>query len=477
MTKSAELAKNTIILFVGKFCTQFVSFLLLPLYTAILSTSEYGVVDLIQTYISLLIPLATLRIDTSVFRYIIDSREDVSEKKNIISNSLFTLLVLNMIFLVCIIVISKFFTISYIELLIINVLVTSISNVLLQMARGLGDNIGYSIASSATAILTIILNVIFLLIFKMGAISLLVSSAIANVVCSLIIIIKDKVIKFVDIRRINKGTLSELLKYAIPMVPTGLSWWIVNTSDRTIISAVIGTSANGIYAIANKFPTVFTNIYSIFSLSWAESASLHINDNDKNEFFTKTLNTVFNMFSSICLGIIAFLPIVFNWFVNDKYNEAYLYIPILLIANMFNIVQGFAAGIYIAKKMSKKCATSSMLSALINIVVNIIFIKKFGLYAAAVSTLIAYLVVAIYRYIDVQKYVIMKFYKTTIIYNIAMFIISLITYYVGNLYMNIINIIIVCLYAVLLNKNMIYSTIDAIRLKIRKESKKSNNEI
>ena len=52
MSRSKELVKNTAILTIGKMCTQFVSFLLLPLYTALLSTEEYGIVDLFTTYIA-----------------------------------------------------------------------------------------------------------------------------------------------------------------------------------------------------------------------------------------------------------------------------------------------------------------------------------------------------------------------------------------------------------------------------------------
>ena len=72
MNKKKQLAKNTIIIFIGKVCTQLISFFLLPLYTGYLKTSEYGIVDLITTYITLLVPIITLELEMSIFRYLVE---------------------------------------------------------------------------------------------------------------------------------------------------------------------------------------------------------------------------------------------------------------------------------------------------------------------------------------------------------------------------------------------------------------------
>ena len=76
MSRSKEFTKNTLLLFIGKFTTQFISFFLLPLYTRYLITYDYGYVDLIQTYISLFVPVLILRIDSAIFRFLIEKRND-----------------------------------------------------------------------------------------------------------------------------------------------------------------------------------------------------------------------------------------------------------------------------------------------------------------------------------------------------------------------------------------------------------------
>ena len=81
MNRQKELAKNTIILTVGKICTQFVSFLLLPLYTALLVPEEFGIVDLFNTYITLLTPICNWQFENGLFRFMIDERHDFDGQK------------------------------------------------------------------------------------------------------------------------------------------------------------------------------------------------------------------------------------------------------------------------------------------------------------------------------------------------------------------------------------------------------------
>ena len=77
MSRKTELAKNTAILTVGRLCTQCISFFLLPLYTAILSTEEYGTFDLLVTYSTLLLPLVNWQLDQGLFRFMLDYSKDV----------------------------------------------------------------------------------------------------------------------------------------------------------------------------------------------------------------------------------------------------------------------------------------------------------------------------------------------------------------------------------------------------------------
>lgn len=465
MNKKNELAKNTLVILAGKICTQFISFLLLPLYTTVLISSEFGLVDLATTYIGLLVPIITLQLESALFRYLVDNRNNEKEKINIISN-VFTAVFIQII--VCFIgtfIISYFVKIDYKYYIFGMIISTIFSNLLLQISRGFGNNIIYSIGSVIAGSFTIIFNVLFLVIFKLGPTGMFLSIILANFMCSIYIFKQEEVYKYIDYKCFSKEFIKKLLKYSVPLVPNGIIWWIVNVSDRTLITIFLGTSANGIYAISNKFSGVFISIYNIFNTSWTESASLHIDTEDKDEFFSSTISSMFKLFSAVCIGIISYMPFIFPLMINSQYIEAYNYIPILMISTLFNVFVGLISVVYIAKKLTKEIAKTSFLAGIINIVTNLLLIKFIGIYAAALSTLLSFVVMAVYRYIDVQKYVKIKFGKKLIVGTITMLVFSTFLYYQNNLFLNIINIIVVTIYAFNINKDFLVRAIKIIKNK------------
>ena len=98
--KKSQLIKNTIIIFIGRTCTQFISYLLLPVYTSYLTKNDYGIVDLITTYITLIVPIITLELEMSIFRFLVDSRDDKKKTSKLISNNFYVLIVLLIMLLV-----------------------------------------------------------------------------------------------------------------------------------------------------------------------------------------------------------------------------------------------------------------------------------------------------------------------------------------------------------------------------------------
>ena len=463
MKKTSEYAKNTIILLLGKFVTQFMSILLLPIYTYYLSTSDYGLVDIIQTYISLLIPVLTLRFDSAVFRFLIDERENEKGKTVVITNVIISLLVQIIIFVIIYLVLGIFVDISYFLLIMFNIIAIMLSNILLQLIRGIGKNKEYAIACIITGITTLIVTLILIIGLKCGAESILIASILANFICSIYIVIKVNIFKYIQLTEVSKNKIKEIAKYSIPMIPNSLSWWIVNVSDRTIITYFLGTAINGIYTVSCKFSNALNSIFSIFNMSWQETASMHINDDDKEVFFSHMINRIFQLFISISIIIIACLPIVFDIIIGKEYRSAYQYIPILLFANIFNVLINLIGGIYVAKKLTKKISNTTIVAAIINICINLIFIKRFGLYAASISTVIAYVATSIYRYYDVKKFINIKLDKKKIIMSMMLFVIASFMYYINNKYLNILNIIICLLYLIFMNKDIIFMIINRMR--------------
>lgn len=471
MSREKSLVKNTIIITIGKICTQMVTFFLLPVYTALLSTEEFGIVDLLNTLVSLCIPIVTFQIEQALFRHLIDCRENESEIQNIISTTVITTILQSILYLLIFCIIAPLIHNQYKYFLATNVIACIFSSIMLQTSRGLGDNKKYAIGSFITALTTVILNILFIVVFKWGAYGMLLATLIGHIVCSVYIFVIKKVYKYIKIKSYSKKIVKKLWKYSIPLIPNAISWWIFNSSDRIIVSYILGIGQNGILSASYKFSNVYITIYNIFNMTWTESASLHVNDNDNSEFFSKIINTTLKFFSAICFGIISFMPFIFPLMINEKFGDAYNQIPILMLSSLFNVLVGLISVIYIAKKDTKAVARTSILAATINLIVNLVLIKFIGLYAASISTLVAYFTMSIYRLYDVKKYIKIKLDKSFILKTLLMIPILFISYYINNLYLNIIIILITILYAWLINKDSISLIINMIKGKFKKSGK------
>lgn len=468
MSKGKDLAKNTAIVSIGKICTQLITFFLLPVYTAVLSNEEYGVVDLLNTLTSLLLPIATLQIEQGIFRYLLDCRENKEKQTTLITTVSKFILVQSAICILIFLCASPFIHNEYKYFLMANLLMGILSSISLQICRGLGDNKTYAVGSLITGALTVILNVIFIVVFKWGAYGMLIATTISNLLCAIYVFVKKKIYKYIDIKQNDKKLLKDIIKYSVPLIPNMISWWIVSASDRTIISAVIGVAQNGIYSAANKFSGIFSTLYSVFNLTWTESASININSEDRDEFFSKIFDFIVRFFGSLCLGTIAVMPFVFGILVNEKFAESYYQIPILILGSVFNILVSFLGSVYVAKKLTKEIAKTSIIAAIINIVVNIALINQIGLYAASISTVIAYFAMFIYRWIDVKKYVSIKTNKALIAVLSVSFLVAIITYYLKMKIISIVVLLAVIIIAIYINKDSAKYLTEIVKKRFKK---------
>ena len=468
MSKKKELLGNTFIIFIGKMLPQVLAFFMLFLYTNYLTTSEYGTADLIITYVSLLAPIITLQLEMAMFRFLIDARNDKEEKKKLITNNFICLIIFSLIFSCLYLIVMSFINFKFDIIVLLYIVSTIFMSNALQISRGLGDNKTFALGSIINAIILVISNIYLLVFAHLGIEGMLISLFVSNAITFIYLLFKLKLYNSISLKTKDKKKVKELLKYSLPLIPNGISWWIINVSDRTIISVLLGASANGIYAISNKFPAILSSVGTIFSLSWTESASVHINDKDRDKFFSDVCNSALKIFGSFSILLMVLIPFIFPILIDSNFNEAYKYIPILMLAALCNNMVICYSAIYIAKKLTKKVMNTSIISAVINIVINLVLIKFIGIYAAAISTLIAYASMLIYRHFDVQKYVKIK-YKLSVILNIIlMFMLVSIIYALNNFYLNILSLIISLVYVFLLNKKEIKSIINIIKLKIKK---------
>lgn len=469
MSRESRLVKNTFIITIGKVCTQLVSFLLLPLYTAILSTEEYGVVDLMNTLVSILLPIVTFQIDQALFRDLIEIRNDEDAKSKIISSGVITVCFQCIIYLLIFTAISPIINNQYKYYLASNVISNIILSVFLQISRGLGDNIRYAIASFFSASFTIAFNVLYLVVAKLGANGMLLATLSGQIIASVYLFFALKLYKYIHIKQYQKKIIRKLWSYSIPLIPNAISWWIIDASDRVIVSSFLGVDQNGILAASLKFASLLTSMNYIFTLSWTESISVAINDADIEIYFNKMINMILGIFISLSIGMIACVPFVYNIFINSKYMDGYGLVPISVLATLFNVVVGLVSVVYVAKRNTKAIAQTSFLAAIINIIVHLLLIRHLGLYAAVISSFVAFFTMAFYRIFDInKKNFSIRIRKSLIIEACLVLIIILCTYYINCSYLNIMSLIITIIFSWYINKDSFGFILNIIKQKFKR---------
>ena len=455
MSRGEELIKNTIIITIGKIATQFVSFILLPLYTTMLTTVEYGTVDLFTTYIQLLLPLVTLLIEQGAFRFLLECEKNEFKKKIIITNSCLLIIFQCLLYSILFIVLSSYIKNAFKYYVLIILIVSSFSGWALQIARGFRNLTIYALGSFLATFISILFNVLFIVVFKMGVKGMLIATIISNIGCFFYIFIKLKLHKYFDMIIIDRTIARDMIKYSVPLIPNQLSLWIINSSDRSIVNLFLGTAANGILAVSHKFSSIYSTIFGMFQLSWHEMGAVHLNDDDGDEFFTDMFAQAYRFFSAMCIGLVAIIPFIFPLLIKKSFAEAYYTIPIYLVAVLCNISVGLLGVVYVAMKNTSEIAKSTIYSGIINLLVHLGLIKFFGLYAAAISTYLSYFCIMVYRMIDTQKYIKIKYEYHIYLISSILVILVMIPYYINNLVLRLLGLLIALLYAILVNRKLV----------------------
>ena len=467
MNERRRLIKNTGIIAIGNISTKLVSFFLLPLYTAVLSTAEYGAYDYIISIATFCVPFVSVLMDESIFRFLIDCKTEL-DKKKIISTAVMIVAVGMTLFTVLGIPIMEGLHYSYTVYAIIYILLNVICGMLSALLSRIGRTDQIPLFNILLGSLQIVLNVVFIAVLKLKLQGMLLASILAQLIVATIFVLKIKLWKFINIKCVEISLAKEMIVYSFPLIPNKVSWTIINLSDRIILMNMIGSEATGLYAVSYKFPNLMDTVYGFFYQSWKESSARVLGGESQDEFYNSVYEYLKNFLFSIVLGMIAFMPIVFRILINKNYYSAIYYVPILLLATYFANISGFYGGIFTAYKDTKIMGTTTVVAAIINLAVNIIMIRSLGIYAAAISTLVANFTVYIYRRIKVGKYIKLKENWKNRIVSLIICVLIIILFYVQSKTSIIVGCIVSICYALIVNFNVIRFILIKSELKSRK---------
>lgn len=407
MNSYKKLINNSFIFAIGTLGSKLVSFLLVPLYTYYLAASEYGAIDLTITSVNMLLPIASASIFEAVLRFVLDSNKDKEHSiEAVLSNSIliaFTGFFLSLALypLLNNLGISK----GDLFYLYIILLVQIFERVYAQYTRAIGKVKIFALNGILLTFTMGILNILFLVYFGLGVRGYYLAMIIANIISIFFLFMATSAYKNISLIYINSATIKKLLVYSVPLVPNSLMWWLINASSRYFIRGFVGISANGLFAVASRIPSLINIVNQVFSQAWQLSAIEEYKNKNKSVFYSvvfKNLSAV--MFLTTSAIIVVVKPIFENLFASEYYSS-WQVVPFLLLGTVFSSFSGFLGTNYIAAKETKGVFKTSIYGGIISLILNTALIPTFGIIGAGVSSMMSFFFMYLIRLYDTREYV------------------------------------------------------------------------
>lgn len=399
MSRYKKLFMNTLFFAFGNLGSKLIQFILLPYYTRVLTTSEYGTVDLVIQATAFSVPLISVCIYDAVIRFAMDKAYN---PKNVLVEALRFSFVAIIIGSLVVLLTPLRHLIPHSELFVMITSVQIIRNILAQYIRAIGQVLNYSINGIVQTFILASLNIILISFYNFGAEGYLISIVFAYTISIFMFLAIDN--KWYDIikGRFDKNVLTHMLKYSIPLVPNNILWWGINASNRYFLAYYHGASDSGIYAVANKVPNIITIIFLVFTQAWQLSAIEEYDSEDKASYYTEMYSVLETVLSTSSFLLVILLPIIWP-IIGSDYSSALSITPVILLGVYFSCLASYLGTLYLAGKKTNAIFYSTVISALISILANFGFIPKFAGLGAAISSSASFIVLFLYRFIELKN--------------------------------------------------------------------------
>lgn len=385
--------KNTLLLTISNFSSKILVFLLVPIYTSVLSTSEYGMYDLISTTISLLLPVMTLNICEAVMRFLMDKDID---KRDVVTIG-FRIIFLALLLTGIIIAVNDYFNLwtemaEYSGYVYAFFATNLLYQFIIQMAKGLEDVKGIAIAGLMCTILTVICNLWFLIGLNLRLKGFYLAYIIGQIVPFIFLLLRLNTFKYFKLRT-NNEIFRIMIEYSVPLIFNSIGWWVNSVSDRYIVTWICGVSINGIYSVSYKIPSILNTFQNIFNQSWQISAIKEYDTDTAGKFYENILYYLNALMVLICSLLIFLSKFIASFLYSKDFFSAWRFVPVLLISGVINSAAGVIGPILSAANNTRALGKSAVYGAMVNIILNIILVYLFGAQGAAIATAVSSFVI------------------------------------------------------------------------------------
>ncbi len=406
-------AKHTLIYSLGNISAKLIGFVLLPLYTKYLSTTEYGIFALLEVTSMIMVAVFSMKLSTAMMRWC-SSEQDEKKTRSIVFtvyiSGLVIILLLNTIFQPIAGGFSKIFFgnetfANYFVILFLSVSLEIMNLFAFDLIR-LKEKPGFYVIISLIRFTAILLfNIYFIKFQGYGVKGILLGMLAGNAVVTIItlpFLFKNMTWSF------NTRELKNMFRYGVPLIFSTIALMLLNLGDRYIMKYMLSYSEVGIYSIGYKIATI-TNLFIIqsFQTGFLPIAYKYYDKPDAQRFFSKTLTYYTFALVMFSLVLSLFAKELILLFSNDvEFNAAYTIVPFISLALIFRGMQYlFSLGLHFVKKTQYN-AYIVLTMAIVHVGLNLLLIPKFGMYGSAIATIISWFIMS-----SVFRYISNKFYK------------------------------------------------------------------
>ena len=405
--------KHSAIYSIGNFATKASGLILLPIYTSYISLSEFGALGILDVTILILVELINL--GQSQALVMLNNSDEYSNKKKevfftIFSSSTVACVSFILAGLFLLPYISSLITVSakfylYLELSLFIISARIINNVLLNKLRADERSISYTTFSVLKLIFGISLTIYFVAFMQLKVLGILYSYLISEII--IIAVLLPLLIKSMRFRFEKKIMLASI-SFGVPLIFGSLAMMLLNVSDRYIIKYFSNNEMVGLYDLGYRFAGAL-NMFIIMPISLTlmpQAYKMYNKEGDKR-FYSKMMTYLTFLLIWVGLAISVFsMEIIKVFALNPSYWPAYKIVPIVTFAYVFFGMRIISSlGMFLTKE-TKYVAVTTILAAIINIGLNFILVPKYGMIAAAYTTLLSFVLLYLGSY-----YYSNKFYK------------------------------------------------------------------
>ena len=367
-----------------------------PVYTNLLSPSQYGVYVISLAVLSFLCILFSDWIGLSGLRFFRQNQLEGMVPKYISTLAMILASNLSVMFIVALIFRQKFyeyFNISPKIFLFVLILIIPVAMraLLFQILRAQIKPGAFTITTIVNQILTIVIAVLFLKFTNLGAVSILAAMAISITLIDIILVFQTDILWLLKFEKPDFSTIKTLFIYGIPIAIASLSLWIINQSNKFITSHFHGLVDAGFVGVAYNltFPILMTLFAIITIAAYPRLINLYEEKTDVRPLISRL--TGYYMLISLPIVVIMSLYAkdLIVLFANAKYYDAFILLPYLAFSAFFLSFTDYTTYQYHLSGKTYILTTLKVVSAIIGLVLNIILIKKMGLVGVGIATLIS----------------------------------------------------------------------------------------